>query len=62
MPPKASENTCDWCSETAVQFREIKHKLSKGTVPTGMFMFACGQHIETLKRTIAAKAEEKLKR
>ena len=58
MPPKPSEQRCDWCDSTAVVCTEIKTKVSKGILGTGQYMCACADHRETLKRTIAAKASE----
>jgi len=59
LPPKPSEQTCDWCEQTAVVCEEIKTKVSKGILATGQYMCACPDHRDTLRRMIAAKASDK---
>lgn len=60
--PVPSEHNCEWCPATATTVKEIRHKLGKGTIPTGMFLFSCHEHIATLNRAITARQAEALRR
>lgn len=52
--PEMEGQHCDWCGKPATVHREIRRKIrgDKGTMGTGRFMFACGGHADTLRRSI----------
>lgn len=53
----SSAKTCDWCGEKAVKRIELKRKIkgakAGATTGSGVFLAACGQHIDVLNRTTA---------
>lgn len=56
MPPKPSEQTCEWCASPAVVCREIRRKKARGQIGISQYLCACNEHRGALSRMIDAKA------
>lgn len=50
---------CEWCKLPAVDSLEIQHKLGRGTVRTGTFVYFCAAHRGTAEAVIADRATRK---
>lgn len=60
-PPSPEGMTCEWCENGAVAAIERLKKIDKGFTGSGMYMFACGRHMQLAKdnaRPMTARERE----